>query len=192
MQPKILAFAGSARTDSFNAKLVRIAAAGATEAGADVTILNMREFEMPMYDGDLESNKGIPATAKKFKELMKSHDGFLISSPEYNSSITPLLKNAIDWASRSEPGEPSLIAYKDKVAGLLSASPGGLGGLRGLVHLRSILGNIGTWVIPDQVSVSSAHEAFEPTGTLKDAKKANSAKQIGAKVVDTVRKMKSA
>lgn len=180
-QPKILAFAGSTSTGSFNKKLVAIAADGARSAGAQVTSIDLRDFPMPLYDADLETASGLPENARKFKNLLREHNGLLISSPEYNSSISAVLKNAIDWASRAESDdEPPLVAFKGKVAALMSASPGGLGGLRGLVHLRSILGNIGIIVLPDQVSISSAHEAFDESGKLKDARKAKQVAALGA------------
>ena len=179
---KVLAFAGSAREGSFNKKLIAIAAAGAKEAGADVTLVDLREFPMPLYDGDLEAREGLPENAKKLKALFLSHQALLISSPEYNSSYSPLFKNTIDWVSRQEKGEEPLAAYKGKIAGLMSASPGGLGGLRGLVHVRAVLGNIHVLVIPDQLAVSTAHEAFGSDGSLKDLKQQSQAKQIGAKV----------
>src|SRR5438552_18679945 len=106
--PRILAFAGSTRTQSFNKKLVKIVAAGARAAGAEVTMLDLRDIPLPLYDGDLEAAEGLPENAKKLKELMKSHAGFLISCPEYNSSISGVLKNAIDWASRPMPGDAPL------------------------------------------------------------------------------------
>lgn len=187
--PRILAFAGSARKDSFNKRLVQIAANGARAAGADVTYLDLRDLPLPLYDQDLEAEQGIPENAMKLKELMKSHQGFLIASPEYNSSITPLLKNAIDWASRPAGDEPILAAFLDKVAGIMSASPGGLGGLRGLVHLRSLLGNIQVLVLPDQYAVMGAHEAFNPDGTLKDSQQQEAIEKIGAKVVAVVTKL---
>jgi chromate reductase, NAD(P)H dehydrogenase (quinone) len=151
--PKILAFAGSTRADSFNKKLVRVAVEGARQAGAEVTLVDLRDYPMPLYDGDLETEAGMPESAARLKELMKAHDGFLIASPEYNSSITAVLKNTIDWVSRAAPGEEPLAAFDGKAAALMSASPGALGGLRGLVHVRSILGNIGVLVLPDQVAV---------------------------------------
>lgn len=187
--PRILAFAGSARKDSFNKRIVQIAANGARAAGADVTYLDLRELPLPLYDEDLEAEQGIPENAMKLKELMKSHQGFLIASPEYNSSITPLLKNAIDWASRPCGDEPILAAFLDKVAGIMSASPGGLGGLRGLVHLRSLLGNIQVLVLPDQFAVMGAHEAFNPDGTLKDSQQQEAIEKIGAKVAAVVTKL---
>lgn len=168
--PKILAFAGSTRTGSFNKKLLHVAAEAARAAGAEVTVVDLRDLALPLFDGDAEDANGLPEGAKRFKTLMREHDGFLIASPEYNSSITGVLKNALDWASRAETDdEPPLVAFRGKVATLMSASPGALGGLRGLVHLRAILGNIGVIVLPDQVAVSAAHEAFDDAGQLKDA-----------------------
>ena len=172
-QPRILAFAGSTRSGSFNKLLVRTAADAARAAGAAVTVVDLRDLDLPLFDQDLEAAQGLPSGAKQLKALLRDTDGLLIASPEYNSSITAALKNAIDWASRAESAaEPPLAAFRGKVAALLSASPGGLGGLRGLVHLRAILGNIGVIVLPDQVSISAAHEAFDEAGGLKDERKA--------------------
>lgn len=189
--PKILAFSGSARAESFNTRLVKIAAEGARSAGASVTLVDWKALTLPLFDEDEEARSGIPANAKTFKELMKSHDGFLIAAPEYNSSITPLLKNAIDWTSRREAGEKPLEAFAGKVAGLMSASPGALGGLRGLVHVRAILGNIQVLVLPDQVAVMKAHEAFEPSGRLKDAQQQASVEAIGKRVAEVVQKLRN-
>lgn len=170
--PQILAFAGSSRTGSYNQKLVAAAAEHARTAGASVTVVSLRDFALPLFDQDLEAAQGMPAGAKQFKALLREHDGFLIASPEYNSSFTPLLKNAIDWASRAETTEePPLAAYRGKVAALLSASPGALGGLRGLVHLRALLGNIGVIVLPEQVALGAAHEVFDDAGRIKDERK---------------------
>jgi len=191
MPTKILAFAGSARKESFNKKLVKLAVAGARSAGAEVTLVDLADLPMPIYDGDLEAAQGLPPNAKAFKELMKSHDAFLIASPEYNSSVSALLKNCIDWASRPEPGEPGLVAFAGKVAGIMSASPGALGGMRGLVALRSILGNISVLVVPEQVSVSGAAEAFDADGMLKDAKKQAAAEAVGKKVAIVATKLKA-
>lgn len=179
-QAKILALSGSTRKGSFNKKLLEICAAGARSAGAAVTVVNLAEYPMPLYDGDLEDRQGIPSTALELKKLFLNHTGLLIASPEYNSSISGVLKNAIDWISRSQPNEPYLIAFKDKIATLVSASPGNLGGLRGLVHLRAILNNIGVIVLPEQLCVGTAHEAFTEEGALIDAKQQNKALQLGA------------
>lgn len=190
-KPKILAFAGSTRTDSFNKKLVKIAAIGAMEGGADVTVIDLRDFAMPLYDGDLEQQQGLPSNTRKLKDLMLSHQGFLISAPEYNSSISGVLKNTIDWTSRQSEGEEPLACFKGKVAGIMSASPGGLGGLRGLVHVRAILENIGVLVIPDQIAISKAHEALNVDDTLKDKKQEDQVKKIGFNVAKLLLKLSS-
>jgi chromate reductase, NAD(P)H dehydrogenase (quinone) len=186
---KILAFAGSARQESFNKKLVKIAAEAAQAAGAEVTYLDFRDLPLPLFDEDLETATGLPANVREFKALLKAHQGFLIACPEYNSSITPLLKNAIDWASRPAPGEPSLVCFKEKVAGLMSASPGGLGGLRGLVHVRSILGNIGVLVLPDQQAIGNAHQAFDAAGQLQNAAQQTAIVQLASKLVTVTAKL---
>lgn len=189
MTPKILAFAGSTRTDSFNKKLVKIAAAGAREVDVDVTVIDLRDYPMPLYDEDLEKKDGLPPATLKLKELLLSHNGFLISSPEYNSSISGVLKNTIDWTSRQGDDESPLSCFKDKVSGIMSASPGGLGGLRGLVHVRAILENIGVLVIPTQVAISKAHEAFNLDETLKDEKQERQVKNIGATLAQMLLKL---
>ena len=190
--PKILAFAGSTRTESFNKKLIKIAANGARNAGAEVTLIDLRDFPLPLFDGDLEDGQGLPDNAKKLKRLFLANDGLLLSCPEYNSGITGVLKNTIDWVSRSETDEePPLCCYAGKVTALMSASPGALGGLRGLVQVRSILGNIKVLVLPDQITVSKAHEAFNPDGSLKDAKKHAAVETLGATLAGTIAKLKA-
>jgi NAD(P)H-dependent FMN reductase len=190
MMPRILAFAGSLRRDSFNKRLVSIAAHGAREAGAEVTLIDLKDFPLPLFDQDLEAEQGMPENGKKLKKLFTDHDGLLIASPEYNSSITAVLKNAIDWVSRPAPGEPPLVAFRGKVATLMSASPGALGGLRGLVHVRSILGNIGVVVLPEQVAVAKAHEAFQPDGSLVDPKQQTGIEALGKALTSFLRKLK--
>jgi len=186
---KILAFAGSARQDSYNKKLVKIAVEGAKAAGAEVTYLDFRNLPLPLYDEDLEASEGLPENVLKLKAMMKAHQGFLIACPEYNSSITPLLKNAIDWASRSEPDEPPLMCFKEKTAVLMSASPGGLGGLRGLGHVRSILSSIGVVVLPDQKAIGSAYQAFDENGNLKDESQQAAIAQLGSKLATVTAKL---
>ncbi len=185
----VLCFAGSTREQSFNKRLIAAGAARVRAAGGEATLVDLRELELPLYDGDLEAGSGLPAGAKRFKEMLKAHQAILISAPEYNSSITGVLKNAIDWASRPEPGEASLVAFTGKVAGLLSASTGALGGLRGLVHLRAILGNIGVIVIPEKFALSKAEEAFGADGSLKDAKHQASVDKVAARVVAVASKL---
>jgi NAD(P)H-dependent FMN reductase len=187
--PKILAFAGSLRDESWNKKLVKIAAAGARAAGAEVTYIDLREYPLPVFDEDLEKKEGLHRNARKLKDLFLAHQGLLISCPEYNSSITAALKNAIDWVSRPVAGEAPLQCFDGKVAGLMSASPGALGGLRGLVHVRAILGNIKVLVIPEQIAVAKAHEAFNADGTLKDAKQREAVELIGRRVAEVSRRL---
>jgi chromate reductase, NAD(P)H dehydrogenase (quinone) len=189
--PRILAFASSTRRESFNKKLVAIAAQGAREAGAEVTLIDLKDFPLPLFDQDLEAEQGMPENGKKLKKLFIDHDGLLIASPEYNSSFPAVLKNAIDWVSRPAPGEPSLVAFRGKVATLMSASPGALGGLRGLVHVRSILGNIGVIVLPDQIAVAKAHEAFQPDGSLVDPKQQAGVEGLGKTLASFVAKLKT-
>jgi len=187
--PRILAFAGSLRRDSLTKKLVRIAAEGARAAGAEVTLIDLKDLPLPVYDGDIEEAEGLPANAKRLKELMKSHQGFLISSPEYNSMPSGALKNALDWASRAEPGETPLVCFKGKLAVLMSASPGALGGMRALPVLRNMLLNIQVIVLPDQLGLMKAHEAFDEAGRLKDAKQQASAEALGARLADMLRRL---
>jgi len=187
---KILAFAGSTRKGSLNKKLIKLAAKGAEAAGAEVTIIDLRDFQMPFYDGDLESAEGLPEKGRDFKKLLTDSDGILIASPEYNSGYSAVLKNAIDWASRaSVEGEPSLIAFTGKYAALLSASPGALGGIRGLYQLRELLQNINVTVMPKMQAVGKAHEAFDENGALKDEKLSKSVQNIGAELVATLQKI---
>ncbi len=187
--PRILIFAGSTRTESYNKKLVKIAGLGAEKAGAQVTFLDLKTLPMPLFDEDLEQAEGLPANARQFKDLLLSHQGLLIASPEYNSSISAVLKNAIDWASRPAEGEAPLACFKGKVCALMSASPGALGGLRGLTPVRTILENIGVLVLPEQVAVSKAHEVFTPEGHLKDAKQQAAIEKLGAQVANLLNKL---
>lgn len=189
--PKILAFAGSARAGSLNKALVRVAARAAEEAGGAVTLIDLDEFPMPVYHGDLEAREGVPHHARRFRELLASHEALLIASPENNASVSALLKNAIDWASRPDGGQNGLAAYQGKVAGLLSASPGALGGLRGLVHLRQILMTLGVLVLTEQVAVSRAHEAFADDGTLKDPRQQASVAGLARRLVEVTARLRA-
>ena len=187
--PRILVFGGSLRRDSWNQKLASVAAAGAKAAGAEVTLISLNDFPMPLFNEDLEDESGMPEGAKQLKQLMFEHHGLIIASPEYNSSITAALKNAIDWVSRTtSEDEPPMAAFTGKVAALCSASPGALGGMRGLVHLRAILGNIGVLVLPDQVALSKAHEAFREDGTLADPKMEARVKKLTAQLTQHLMK----
>ena len=164
---KILAFAGSSRKESFNKKLLKIAVLGVQEKGGYVTLIDLADYPMPIFNQDLEQEKGIPENARKLKQLMVEHNAFIIASPEYNSTFSPLLKNVIDWASRAESDEePPLVAYKGKLAVIMAASPGALGGLRGLVFLRMLLANIGVTVLLDQEVIPKSFKVFNDDGSL--------------------------
>ncbi len=181
--PRLLAFGGSLRAASYNQKLATLAADAARDAGADVTLIALRDFRMPLFDEDLEASEGMPEAARKLKELFAKHDGLIIASPEYNSTITAALKNAIDWVSRAtSPDEKPLSVLSGKKAAILSASPGGYGGARSLAQLRPFLENIGITVLPDQVSIPKAYEAFAEDGQLVDPEQAAAVKSLGEKL----------
>ncbi len=188
-QPKILAFAGSLRTASYNKKLARLAAEAARAAGAEVTCVDLRDLALPIYDEDEETAHGLPEGAKRLKQMISEHHGLLIAAPEYNSSMTAALKNALDWASRPEgEKEGTAAAFRGKWAALMAASPGALGGLRGLVHLRAMLGNIDVTVLPTQVTVPAAYEAFDEKDHLKDERKAKQVTALAQQLVESLRK----
>jgi chromate reductase, NAD(P)H dehydrogenase (quinone) len=164
--PRILVISGSARVDSVNRKLARQTVEALRHAGVEATLADLRDFPMPIYDGDLEAGEGIPPAAKALKELARAHDGFAIASPEYNGSFPALLKNALDWISRPEPGERHLEVFRGKVAAILSASPGPGGGRRGLHQLRELLEMMSVSVIPRELAIAQSGGAFDDTGRL--------------------------
>ena len=188
--PKILAFAGSSRRDSFNKKLLANGVEAAQKAGADVTVVDFLDYPMPLFNQDEEAQSGLPQTVLQFKGLLRRHHGLLLACPEYNGSITPLLKNAIDWASRPEPGDVP-HCFQRKVAALLATSPGALGGLRGLVHVRSILSNLGVIVLPKQKAIPRASQAFDVNGDLVDLSQQQSVSEVAQGLVDVTGKLLS-
>lgn len=187
---KILAFAGSTRIDSYNKKILSIAVFGAREAGAEVSVVDLRDYPLPLYDGDYEESEGIPNNAKKLKMIFSDHHGLLLALPEYNSSMSGVFKNTIDWVSRPDKDEVELHCFNGKVAALMSASTGSLGGLRGLVHARSMLENINVIVMPDQVSVPRAEEAFDEYNNLKNEIYSKSLTKLGANLVNLTLRVK--
>ncbi len=178
--PKLLAFCGSTRRQSFNQAILNVAVQGAEEAGAQVTVVSLADYAMPIFNQDEEAEQGIPERAQAFKELMVSHDGFLIASPEYNSSYPALLKNALDWASRAAEGEPMMQAYRGKTAGIMAASAGGLGGLRVLVALRMLLENVGVLVHPNQKAIAKVDTLLNERGEIDNEKTIKQLKKLGA------------
>ncbi len=187
--PRILAFSGSARRESFNQRLVAVAAASAEAAGANVTLINLRDFPMPLFNQDEEVEIGQPDSVKELKGLFAEHHGLLIASPEYNGLPTPLLKNTLDWLSRKHDDETSMMAYNGKGAAIMGASGGGLGGLRGLVHLRALLNNLGVVVQPKQHALSGAHKAFDDQGRLVNERDQSSIDSLSSSLVDLCRRL---
>ena len=163
---KILAFAASLRKGSVNGMLIKIASSIAKQQGHDVELIDFAEFDVPVYNGDIEESKGVPQGALKLKDKMEKADGVMISSPEYNYSIPGTLKNLIDWTSRIRPQQP----FKERNMLVMSASPAMAGGVRGLWHLRVPLEGLGAFVYPEMFSLAIAHDAFDQEGTLKDKK----------------------
>lgn len=169
-EPRLLFFAGSAREKSWNKRLARLGATIAEANGIAATFVDLADYPMPIYDGDIEAKSGPPDNARKLKALMKVHSGIFIASPEYNASFSPLLKNAIDWVSHiRDDGEAPLEIFKTRVFALGSASPGGMGGLRGLSQLRLVFENgLNALVLPDQFAVPRAVDAFDEHNHLKN------------------------
>ncbi|WP_414830226.1 NADPH-dependent FMN reductase [Alteromonas sp. H39] len=186
---KLLAFAGSTRKNSYNQAILDVSAEGAREAGAEVTVISLADYAMPIFNEDEEAEFGIPERAQAFKELLIYHDGFLIASPEYNSSYPALLKNAIDWASRKAGDEAVLAAYKGKVAGIMAASAGGLGGMRVLVVLRMLLENLGTMVLPAQRAVAKVSTLLDDNGAVSDEKTIKQLKSLGKETAELAAKV---
>ena len=187
---KILAFAGSTRTDSTNKKLLAIAAEAAKTAGAQVTMVDLRDYPLPIYDGDDEEANGVPENAMKLKALFKEHQGLLIATPEYNTSISGVLKNTIDWVTRPVEGEEFLECFNGKTAGLVSATLGPFGGLRAQAHLRQILRGINVLVIPQHWCVGSAtDDSFDDAGNLKDEMGQGMTQLVGTSLAELLQRM---
>jgi chromate reductase, NAD(P)H dehydrogenase (quinone) len=189
MSPRILVFAGSIRAGSYNARLAALAAKLLSVAGADVTHISLQDFPLPLYDGDLEARSAPPEHAVKLKRLMMRHAGVFIASAEYNASLTPLLKNTIDWISRVREGaELELAPFRQRVFALGAASPGTLGGYRALMALRQVLElGCGATVLPEQVAVRDAANAFDDEDNLRDARTAATLKAVLGRLFDAAR-----
>jgi NAD(P)H-dependent FMN reductase len=186
-EPRILVFAGSTRTGSFNRKLAQFVAGELRNAGMAVTLADLRDYAMPLYDGDTEAAQGLPDAARRFKELVREHDALAIASPEYNGSFSALVKNTIDWISRPAPGEPPLAVFRGKLAALASVSPGSGAGKRGLRHLRELLEMIGMKVVPTQVAVARVSQAFDESGNLVRPEDQAAVRQLVEELVQAVR-----
>ncbi|HEX6812893.1 MAG TPA: NAD(P)H-dependent oxidoreductase [Planctomycetota bacterium] len=183
MTIRVLVVPGATRTEAFSKKLARACGKLVEQAGAQATVIDLRDFAMPLYDGDLEAQEGVPEGAVRLRGVVKQHEALMFCSPEYNSSIPAVLKNTIDWLSRPYQAEPGVSAFKGKTAAVMSSSPGALGGLRGLVHLRQILMNLGVLVITEQFALGNAGSAFAADGSLADARQSATVLGIAQRLV---------
>ena len=181
---RLLFFAGSTREGSYNKKLARLAQHIATANGIEGVFVDLKDYPMPLYSGDLEAEQGPPQKAQEFKALLTEYQGVFIASPEYNSSVTPLLKNTIDWVTRVRAkGETGLEVYKSRVFAISGASPGYYGAMRSLLTLRQILTiGVGALVIPQQLALPRAADAFDEDGSLKDKAQQNMLKEVVEKL----------
>ena len=189
-KPKILAFAGSLRKDSYNKRVVKTAIEGAKKAGAEVTYIDLKDYPMPIYDADEHAEKGFDENALAFQKLLGESDGFLICSPEYNGSVPGGLKNAIDWASRKSENYGMIEVFKGKAAAIMTASPGAFGGLRCLAHLRGVLTIMLVNVLPSEIAVAKVGSMFEGDAEeMTDEKMKGILEELGASLVDTLKRM---
>ena len=190
---RVLVFAGSARRESLNKKLARVGARAVRDAGGEATFLDLDDYPMPVYHGDLEAEEGMPENAQKVRSLFLAHDALLVASPENNQSIAALLKNVIDWLSRDvadgKGANSGLAPYRGKVAGIMNATPGPYGGVRHLYHLRQVLSGLGVLVLPQQVQLAHADQAFDEAGTLIDARAAKALATLARNLVDVAGKL---
>src|SRR3954471_872472 len=183
---RLLVFAGSTRLQSFNRKLAKVTAAVAREAGAEVTHIELGDFDVPMYNADLEA-KGTPPDVLRLKQLTHEHPAWIICAPEYNASYPALLKNTLDWISSPVKSDPAWTdgfkSTRGKVVGMLSASPGALGGLRSQGHLAPLLLNLQCWVAPSNYALGRAGDAFDAEGPLVDERARSSVRAVIQEVI---------
>ena len=189
---RVAIISGSLREGSYNTSLVRFVGQYISSGNAvEIDEISLAQLDLPMFSEDLESSH-FPESALELKKRLIAANAFLIASPEYNGSLSGALKNAIDWASRPRPNEAQLACFKGKVCGLLAASPGAIGGLRGIRHVRQILTQIQMHVVPQEFALGKAHEAFDDSGNLKEETAAVLSKSVGDSVVKTTRALKNA
>jgi chromate reductase, NAD(P)H dehydrogenase (quinone) len=186
LAPKILVLAGSLRSGSSNARLAALAAKELALAEADVTRISFADYPLPLFDADLMSDSGLPRPALELRAMITAHQGIFIASPEYSASVPPLVKNALDWVSRGrDKSEPSYVAYKNRIFALGSASPSSAGGVRGLMALRQVLElGCGALVLPEQIAVGRAAQAFDDMDNLKDENAAASLKTLVRRLIE--------
>lgn len=188
-KPKIMAFAGSLREHSFSKRVLKTAIKGAEKAGGEVTFVDLRDYPMPIYNPDDQERNGFDENALRFQGLLTRHDGLLIASPEYNGSLPAALKNVIDWASRQSDRYRKSDVFPGKVAAMMTASPGSLGGVRSLAHLRGVLTSVGVNVLPQEVAVSFAGDKFAGDGEeMIDERMKGILEALGASLVEMLKR----
>ncbi|MDH4065205.1 MAG: NAD(P)H-dependent oxidoreductase [Acidobacteriota bacterium] len=187
---KILAFAGSARRGSWNRRVLEVAVGGARDAGADVTVVDLADYPMPIYNADWHAEHGVPPAMLELRALMMAANGLLVASPEYNTSITPLLKNTIDWLSQAVNGESGRAPFEGRVGGLMGASNGAFGTIRALPHVSQILSNLGVLMLP-VVAVPGVAKAFDDSGSMTNERTKATLAGLGARLADTIVKLES-
>ena len=185
IKPRILAFAGSLREHSYSKRILKTAIKGAERAGAEITLVDLRDYPMPIYNPDDHEANGFDENALNFQGLLTEHDGLLLASPEYNGSLPAALKNAIDWVSRPSDRFERRKVFSGKFAAMMTASPGSLGGIRSLAHLRGVLTSVGVNVLPQEVAVPFAGEKFDgDREEMTDEKTKQTLEDLGAKLVE--------
>ncbi len=185
--PKILALAGSYRENSYNKRVLHLAAEGARNAGADVTVIDLRDFPLPVYDADMQEGGAFDENALRLQDVMSEADGFLIASPEYNGSIPGGFKNAIDWTSRANDKYQICEPVRGKTAALITAAPGQFGGLRCLAHLRGVLTIMGVNVLPTEIAVTFVGQKFDADGEMTDEKTKGLLENLGASLANVLK-----
>ncbi len=184
----ILAFAGSSRKESWNRKVLEVAVSGARDAGADVTVANLADFPMPLYNADWHQENGVPPGMLELRKLMMAANGILIASPEYNTSITPLLKNTIDWLSQDVEGVSGNAPFAGKIGGLMGASNGAFGTIRALPHVSYILSNLGVFMLP-VVAVPGVAATFDAAGVMTNERTKKMLRGLGERLTHTIVKL---
>lgn len=193
-QPRIVVMAGSRRREALSRRVAEACAQALRNAGAAVEPIDLDDYPAPLYDGDLESASGLPECIVRLQQRLHASDGLLVVNPEYNGSITPLLKNTLDWCSRPNPADRARsggAVYAGRAAAVVGSSPGALGGMRVLFHVRDILGYLGMHVIPQQLAVAKAGEAVGEDARLRDAGQQEMLDKLAAALVDSARRLRS-
>ena len=193
-KPRIVVMAGSRRREALSRRVAAACVRALDAAGAEVEPVELDDYPAPLYDGDLEAASGLPEAIVRLQRVLYASDGVLVVNPEYNGSLTPLLKNTLDWCSRPNPADPERSGgkvYAGRAAAVVGSSPGALGGMRVLFHIRDVLGYLGMQVIPQQLAVGKVGEAVGDDDRLRDAAQQDMLDKLAAALVDTARRLRA-